>query len=135
MEEWLLSDMMPCYPPSLTQPSSRVDFIYKSILSLISALAYVHSETDGHWIGQFDIKPATVLLFEENGNWIWKLADFEHSRFQSKNDIESATGERPLALGTSEYQPRNIWGILRTTKSMCPSMFLPWEAFSFNSPP
>lgn len=109
LEHWMMSDSIPENPPSLTEgPSLIRDFIYESILTIVSALAYVHSDRDGQWTGHYDIKPANVLLFNQYGKWVWKLSDFGHSNLK-------LVGTRPgkgRHIGTLDYQPPEYWNAL-----------------------
>lgn len=105
LQTWMMSESVPLYPPFLGEHISLTNFIYKSILTLISALAYVHSDRDGMWTGHYDIKPANILLFGEEGKWVWKLSDFGHSDLKSVG-AEPGTDRH---IGTLDYQPPEYW--------------------------
>ena len=101
MKRWLTSKETPPYPPFLrNQPGSLPGFLYKAIFSLVSGLAYVHSEIDGKWTIHGDLKPSNILLFEEHGEWLWKLADFGQSHL--KSTLDSSGTDR--LLGSHEYR-------------------------------
>ena len=94
------SSELPSYPPSMDDNVERRDFIFRSMVSLSEALAYLHSKIEDRWCGHFDIKPHNILLFQEGMEWVWKVSDFGLSSLSSLDD-EGTTAE----IGTDEYQP------------------------------
>lgn len=107
LQDWMMSESVPENPPARTEdPSMTEEFIYESILTIVSALAYVHSDKDGMWTGHYDIKPANVLLFfEQTGIWVWKLSDFGHS-YLKPIGTDPGTGRH---IGSLDYQPPEYW--------------------------
>lgn len=105
LQTWMTSKSVPLYPPFLREHTSLTDFIYNSVLTLISAIAFVHSDINGKWTGHYDIKPGNVLLFCEDGKWVWKLSDFGHSYLKSVGS-EPGTDRH---IGTLDYLPPEYW--------------------------
>lgn len=95
------SESTPLCPPKLDALYERERFIFHSTVSLVKALAYLHSNIHRRWCGHFDIKPRNVLPFQDDsGHWMWKLADFGLSALKSIKD-PGTTSE----IGSDQYQP------------------------------
>lgn len=100
MEAWLSSESVPNYPHQLGDPLWREDFLYETMLSLLKAVTFIHSGIQGRWCGHFDIKPKNIFLFEEDGQWVWKLGDFGLS------NLKSTSSQGVIYdIGTDEYHP------------------------------
>ena len=103
MRAWINPEIpgeMPLYPPDMDKYQARTDFILFSIASLCEALAYLHAKLEDQWCGHFDIKPGNILLFQENGSWIWKLSDFGSSKLKHSSDQGTTQN-----IGTDKYWP------------------------------
>ena len=79
------------------RPWQLKDYIYRSILSISSAVVFVHREIEGFISSHHDIKPANILLFDQT----WKLADFGRSHLLPWTKASDTDG----ILGTYAYQP------------------------------
>ena len=114
MEKWSKSNDIPTHPPLLLgQQSTLESFLYDSILSLVSGLSYIHSDQGGFRMGHFDIRPANILLFEEDGKWVWKLSGFRHARLLSNNyPVETFEPLKTLKYQAPEYGTNIDDGIL-----------------------
>lgn len=75
----------------------RKEYIYHSILSISSAVVFVHKEIEGFISSHHDIKPANIFLFGQT----WKLADFGRSHLLRSTAASDTEG----ILGTYTYQP------------------------------
>jgi serine/threonine protein kinase len=74
--------------------------LYDTVLSLLSALSYIHSDIGGFVASHHDIKPANIILF---GDQAWKICDFGKSGLK---DLEGGSEtEARYGLGTRNYQP------------------------------
>ena len=100
MEAWLTSKEIPSSPPKLDDPTWSRGFLLESIISIVEAVAYCHSEINGEWCGHYDIKPRNILLFQSEGRWLWKLGDFGLSTIKRVCDIGNKDD-----VGTNEYHP------------------------------
>ena len=79
------------------EPQRRKEYLYETITSLISAVAYLHSEIDGTFTSHHDLKPQNILLFGKQ----WKICGFGMTRLRSV-DEGSQTERR---LGSYAYHP------------------------------
>lgn len=103
MYQWLYLSKTPAnLPKTWAQPQLK-DYIYGIILSLCSALAYLHREVDGLISSHHDLKPKNIILFGQS----WKIADFGRTHL-----IDLKTGsdtEGQCGLGTFTYNPPEYW--------------------------
>ena len=79
------------------------DYVYRSMMSLCDAVAYLHTAIAGLISSHHDLKPANILLFGRD----WKIADFGRThliRLSEGSDTEGRTG-----LGTKTYHPPEYW--------------------------
>ena len=96
LKEWLyLSEDPPEWKDR--RPWQLKEYIYRSILSISSAVVFVHREIEGLISSHHDIKPANILLFDQT----WKLADFGRSHLLPCTKASDTDG----VLGTYAYQP------------------------------
>lgn len=80
-------------------PRFRKEYLYKTILSLLSAVSYLHREIDGQVTSHHDLKPANILLVEER----WMIGDLGKSHMKELASGSTTAGQD--GLGTFEYQP------------------------------
>ena len=102
MQLWLKQDRVPNRPNygfDLNVLESRAEYLYKSMLSLLDALSYLHRDIGGEVALHLDLKPANILLYDG----IWKISDFGKSRL--KNLIAGSETEGRDGLGSPRYQP------------------------------
>lgn len=101
MFKWMyLKDTSHCprFSLDLKDEKRRKAYLYSTIISLVSALAYIHRPIDGDITCHHDLKPHNILLFGD----VWKISDFGSSRLKSLK--EGSQTEREY-LGTAAYQP------------------------------
>ena len=79
------------------EPQRRKEYLYETIMSLISAVTYLHCEINGTFTSHHDLKPQNILLFGEQ----WRICDFGMTRLRSLD--EGSQTERKL--GTYAYHP------------------------------
>lgn len=96
LEEWLYRDRPPWDWEGKDQGRLK-EYIYHSILSISSAVVFVHREIEGLISSHHDIKPANILLFDQT----WKLADFGRAHLLNSAQVSDTEGK----LGTYTYQP------------------------------
>lgn len=87
------------------EPRRRKEYLYETILSLISALSYLHREIDGTFTSHHDLKPQNIVLFGEQ----WKICDFGMTHLRSLE--EGSQTERKLgsyAYHPPEYEDKNV---------------------------
>lgn len=80
------------------EPLHRKEYLYDSILSILSALAYLHSVIDHTFASHHDLKPENILLFGK----VWKICDFGKSHIRT---LEEGSETSTKHLGTLRYQP------------------------------
>lgn len=68
--------------PQTMVKADRRENIYKTMLGLASAVAYIHREIDGRIAFHGDLKPANILLFDTSPQ-VWKICDFGESNLKS----------------------------------------------------
>ena len=103
LHEWLYLDEAPQFLPQASNSKQLKTYVYNSISSLCSALAYLHREIKGLISSHHDLKPKNILLFGE----IWKIADFGRSHLiplDAGSETEAKSG-----LGTFAYNPPEYW--------------------------
>lgn len=101
MDKWMNQEGGPNFlgvSHDLRDEKCRKTYLYSTMISLVSALAYIHRQIDGAITCHHDLKPENVLLFGD----VWKISDFGSSRL--KPFTEGSQTERNH-LGTAEYQP------------------------------
>ena len=65
-------------------------------------MEYIHGKDICHG----DLKPCNVLVFENNGDWIYKISDFGEARSAIQNTcISTSTLTTSKARGTAAYLP------------------------------
>ena len=79
------------------EPQRRKEYLYEVIMSLISAVTYLHSEINGTFTSHHDLKPQNILLFGKQ----WRICDFGMTRLRSLD--EGSQTER--ILGSYVYHP------------------------------
>ena len=87
----------------LTAVLARRLFLYRSMLSLMSALSYLHREHGGLITSHHDLKPSNILVVGQR----FLISDLGKSHLRPP-DIGSST-EGIKGLGTFEYQPPEYW--------------------------
>lgn len=80
------------------EPLHRKEHLYDSILSILSALAYLHRVIDHTFASHHDLKPENILLFGK----VWKICDFGKSHIRT---LEEGSETSTKHLGTLRYQP------------------------------
>lgn len=80
------------------EPLHRKEYLYDSILSILSALAYLHRVIDHTFASHHDLKPKNILLFGK----VWKICDFGKSHIRT---LEEGSQTSTKHLGTLRYQP------------------------------
>lgn len=99
MFKWMTQKEVPqTRGQDLNDAKSRKDYLYGTIISRLSALAFIHRPFYGKITCHHDIKPDNILLF---GN-VWKISDFGSSRLKSLTD--GSQTERSH-LGSAPCQP------------------------------
>ena len=99
---WLKQDRTPEYPNNegnLQEGPLRKRFLYKSVLSLLSALSFLHQDVGGEIALHLDLKPGNILLFGST----WKICDFGKSRLKSLTLGTETEGKD--GIGSPKYQP------------------------------
>ena len=99
MHRWMELDETPDFLRGPDEPLRRKEYLYRSVCSLVSAVAYLHREVDGSFTSHHDIKPANILLFGE----CWKICDFGKSRLRVLAEGSETEGQN--GLGSRTYQP------------------------------
>ena len=99
LEEWMNSKQTPNMPRNLESSQFRKKYLYQSIMSLLSAIAYLHREINGIIVTHLDLKPSNILLFGGK----WRICDFGKSRMRDVAMGSETEGKD--GLGTSTYQP------------------------------
>ena len=87
------------------EPRRRKEYLYKIILSLISAVSYLHCKINNTFTSHHDLKPQNIVLFGEQ----WKIYDFEITHLRSLE--EGSQTERRLesyAYHPLEYEDKNV---------------------------
>lgn len=79
------------------EPQRRKEYLYETIMSLISAVTYLHGEINGTFTSHHDLKPQNILLFGKQ----WRICDFGMTRLRSLD--EGSQTER--ILGSYAYHP------------------------------
>ena len=97
MFDWMRSSTPTKYHQGLEDPLRRKEYLYHTIMSLISAVSYLHSEIDGTFTSHHDLKPQNILLLGDR----WTVSDLGMTRLRSLN--KGSQTERNL--GTPTYQP------------------------------
>ena len=95
MAEWIRRPINLGLPD---EPLHRKEYLYDSILSILSALAYLHSVIDHTFASHHDLKPENILLFGK----VWKICDFGKSHIRT---LEEGSETSTKHLGTLRYQP------------------------------
>ena len=101
MFDWMRSRNTPTEPTEhrqeLEDPRRRKEYLYDAIMSLVSALSYLHREIDGTFTSHHDLKPQNILLLDKR----WTISDFGMTRLRSLD--KGSQTERNL--GSYPYQP------------------------------
>ena len=87
-------------PEHLRGPKERQlrrEYLYDTIMSLVSAVAYLHDEINGTFTSHHDLKPHNILLFGRN----WKIGDLGMTRLRSL--IQGSKTKR--TIGSYTYHP------------------------------
>ena len=88
-------------PPEYLRGSNerrrRRDYLYDTIISLVSAVSYLHDEIDGTFTSHRDLKPHNILLFGRN----WRIGDLGMTRLRSL--IQGSKTKR--TIGSYRYHP------------------------------
>ncbi len=98
MFDWMRSRSTPTeHHRGLEDPRRRKKYLYDTIMSLVSAVSYLHREINGTFTSHHDLKPENILLLGER----WTISDFGMTRLRSLD--KGSQTERNL--GTYPYQP------------------------------
>ena len=98
MFDWMRSRSTPTeHRQELEDPRRRKEYLYDTIMSLVSAVSYLHREIDGTFTSHHDLKPQNILLLDKR----WTISDFGMTRLRSLD--KGSQTERNL--GTYPYQP------------------------------
>ena len=98
MFDWMRSRTTPTeHHQGLEDPRRRKEYLYDTIMSLVSAVSYLHREINGAFTSHHDLKPQNILLLGER----WTISDFGMTRLRSL-DKGSQTERK---LGSYPYQP------------------------------
>ena len=97
MFEWMRSSTLTESHQGLEDPRRRKEYLYDTIMSLVSAVSYLHREINGTFTSHHDLKPENILLLGER----WTIGDFGMTQLRSLD--KGSQTERNL--GTPEYQP------------------------------
>ena len=98
MSDWIHSQDTPRNVECLDELLPRKEYLYDTILSILSALAYLHSIIDHTIASHHDLKPENILRFGK----VWKICDFGKSHLRT---LEEGSETSTIHLGTKKYQP------------------------------
>lgn len=90
MKQWMNSSIAPPFLSGRDCVRHRKEFLFRSVQSQIFALAYIHMEINGFTASHHDLKPANILLFD---NQTWKICDFGKSGLK---DLQDGSETRPI---------------------------------------
>ena len=95
----------PKHPAGLEEPGRRKEYVYNSILSVLSGASYLHREVDGLYTSHHDLKPQNIMLFDEQ----WKICDFGKTRLRSVGeDLETERNIGSFIYRPPEYEDRSV---------------------------
>ncbi|KAL8825230.1 MAG: hypothetical protein Q9191_004543 [Dirinaria sp. TL-2023a] len=100
--EWMACAQPPAWLRDLPQPDRKA-YLFRSIYSLVSGLAFLHHEKNGKITAHHDLKPRNILVFAQE----LKFADF--GRSQLRPLARGSETEASSGLGTYEYHPPEYW--------------------------
>lgn len=89
MKQWMNSSIAPPFLRGRDCVRHRKEFLFRSVQSLLSALAYIHREINGFTASHHDLKPANILIFD---NQTWKICDFGKSGLRDLQDGSETEG-------------------------------------------
>ena len=97
MFDWMRLPHPPEHLRGPEEPRRRKEYLYQTIMSLLSGVSYLHREIGGVFTSHHDLKPHNILLLGEQ----WKICDFGMTRLRSLD--EGSKTER--ILGSKVYHP------------------------------
>ncbi|KAL8692369.1 MAG: hypothetical protein Q9218_002588 [Villophora microphyllina] len=102
LEHWMTQPDAPAPVQHLSRGERRL-FLYRSMLSLMSALSYLHREHGGLITSHHDLKPSNILVVGQE----FMISDLGRSHLRPLDGGSSTEGIK--GLGTFEYQPPEYW--------------------------